>query len=510
MAEKNDKKISQLQERTELTGNEMIPFAEGGKNGNMRSGLFVSKDSMSDQLSPYAKKTEVDDVLDQKANSSEVYTKEESDARYILKDSEYLNLLSYGVEFDTAVSSPACTRIGNMSMHRTLPIQSGMRGCLLADDGTVNAYLPADTWENSIRDGSAGQVMVEIPELWIRFNVNGTKLQVYLSPTPISGFSYYPKVYVSAYEATVQRSTLTLCSIVNLDADFRGGNNKAEWDENAQTLLGKPATSINRTNFRNYARKRKSGSTEWNCYTYDIHKTLFWLFVVEHATLNSQAAYNSEPTSEGYKQGGLGSGVTTLDYNKWEKYNGLNPFIPCGYTDSLGNGTGVLTYQMPTEYDAIAKTVQVPRYRGIENPFGHIWKWTDGCNIQVSATQENGGTGLSKAFICHDPANFQDSNYANYSHVGNIDRVGGYIKEVLFGVGGEILPKLAGGGSTTYFCDNHWTSIPTSGEALRGLLFGGSAGNGASAGLASADSTNAPSYSHSSLGSRLCFIPSEA
>ena len=146
----------------------------------------------------------------------------------------------------------------------------------------------------------------------------------------------------------------------------------------------------------------------------------------------------------------------------------------------------------------------------MENPFGHIWKWTDGCNIQVSATQENGGTGLSKAFICHDPANFQDSNYANYSHVGNIDRTGGYVKEVLFGVGGEILPKTTGGGSTTYFCDNHYTNIPTSGEALRGLLFGGNAIYGARAGLASAYSANAPSATYTDIGSRLCFIPSEA
>ena len=127
----------------------------------------------------------------------------------------------------------------------------------------------------------------------------------------------------------------------------------------------------------------------------------------------------------------------------------------------------------------------------------------------MSASQENGGTGLSKAFICHNPANFQDSNYANYSHVGNIDRVGGSIKEVLFGVGGEILPKLAGGGSTTYFCDNHWTNIPTSGEALRGLLFGGYAHFGANAGLACAYSVYSPSPALTYVGSRLCYIPSE-
>ena len=235
--------------------------------------------------------------------------------------------------------------------------------------------------------------------------------------------------------------------------------------------------------------------------------TITWLFVVEYATLNSQADYNAELTAEGFRQGGLGAGVTTWDGGTWSSFNGSFPFVPCGHTDSLGNRTGVVPYTAKNDDESISKTFDVPRYRGVENPFGHIWKWTDGCNIQVSASQENGGTGLSKAFICHNPANFQDSNYANYSHVGNIDRVGDFIKEVLFGVGGEILPKLAGGGSTTYFCDNHWTSIPTSGEALHGLLFGGYSHGGANAGLAFANSLDAPSSTSPIIGSRLCFIP---
>ena len=416
---------------------------------------------------------------------------------------------AYGIEFDTEISSPKCTRIGNMAFHRTLPIQSNMRGCLLDDDGNVVEYLDPNDWTSNVRDGSKGQVMVEIPTHYRKFEEDGTKRRVLLSELPLMGYHKVPKCYVSAYEATVERSTQKLCSVVNINEDYRGGNNNSSLDGQYNSFLGRPATSISRTSFRSYARKRKSGSTEWNCYTYDIHKTLFWLFVVEYATLNSQAGYNSEPTSEGYRQGGLGAGVTTWD-GTWSSFNGYYPFVPCGHTDSLGNRTGVVSYTAKNDDESISKTFDVPRYRGVENPFGHIWKWTDGCNIQVSASQENGGTGLSKAFICHNPANFQDSNYANYSHVGNIARIGGYIKEVLFGVGGEIFPKLAGGGSTTYFCDNHWTSIPTSGEALHGLLLGGTAFGGMYAGLASADSTDAPSGSFASVGSRLCFIPSEA
>ena len=420
------------------------------------------------------------------------------------------NAMWYGIEFDTAVLSPTCTRIGNSDLHKSLPIQSCMKGCLLDDNGNVVEYLNSTDWTSNVRDGSRGQVMVEIPMHYIKFETEGTKCRVRMSTLPLPGYDVVPKVYVSAYEATVQRSTSKLCSVVSNNVDYRGGNNNAGNDGTYRSFLGLPATSISRTNFLAYARNRKSGSTEWNCYTYDVHKTLFWLFVVEYATLNSQAAYNSEPTSEGYRQGGLGEGVTTWDWNIWMSFNGNYPFVPCGHTDSLGNLTGVVSYTAKNDDGSISKTFGVPRYRGIENPFGHIWKWTDGCNIQVSASQENGGTGLSKAFICHNPANFQDSDYANYSYVGNIDRVGGFIKEVLFGVGGEILPKLVGGGSTTYFCDNHYTNIPTSGEVLRGLLFGGRANDGAYAGLAFANSNSAPSISYTVLGSRLCFIPSLA
>ena len=275
-------------------------------------------------------------------------------------------------------------------------------------------------------------------------------------------------------------------------------------------MLGRPATNITRGDLRKYARNRNSAATaEWNCYTYFVHKTITWLFVVEYATLNSQAAYNAELTSEGFRQGGLGAGVTTWDGGTWSSFNGSFPFVPCGHTDSLGNRTGVVPYTAKNDDESISKTFDVPRYRGVENPFGHIWKATDGCNIQVSASQENGGTGLSKAFICHNPANFQDSNYANYSHVGNIDRVGGFIKEVLFGVGGEILPKLAGGGSTTYFCDSHLANIPTT-ETLLSVVFGGNAHFDVLGGLFCSVSFVNPSAAATDIGSRLCFIPQKA
>lgn len=410
---------------------------------------------------------------------------------------------AYGIEFDTEVSSPACTRIGSTDLHKSLPIQSRMKGVLLSDNGTINEYLSPQGWQDQVRDGSMGQVMVEIPQYWRKFLSIGTKRQVWMSEVPLPGYHLVPKMYVSAYEASLDHTNSKLASVANLTAQYRGGNNTSAWDDTYCSLLGRPATNISRTDFRTYARNRKSGSKQWNCWTYDAHKNLFWLFVVEYATLNSQAAYNAQLDANGYRQGGLGDGVTTWTSTAWGDFNSRNPFVPCGHTDSLGNGTGVVDYVVKDESDNTLLTVHVPRYRGIENPFGHVNKWTDGVNIQVTPTA---GDNVSRVYVCSDPDKFTDSGYTDYTYVGNCPRESNYITKMLFGEGGEIIPSEAGGSSSTYFCDQFYTAIPNSTE-LRGVLFGGSAGSGAVAGLAGSHSYDVPSIAGALLGSRLCFLP---
>ena len=414
---------------------------------------------------------------------------------------------SYGIEFDVTVSSPSCTRIGNTDLHKTLPVQSRMRGCLLDDNGGVVEYLDPQDWTGAVRDGSRGQVMVEIPMHYRKFETDGNKRRVRISEFPLPGYHQVKQQYVSAYQATVDRTNSKLASVVNLTAQYRGGSNNSAWDGEDNTLLGKPATNISRTNFRTYARNRKANSTEWNCMTYGIQKTLFWLFVVEYATLNSQAAYNAALTNEGYRQGGLGDGVSDLNGTLWSNFNAYNPVIPCGHTDSLGNRSGVVSYTMPSSYDSQnTKTVSVPRYRGVENPFAHIWQWTDGINVRINPTAANGGNDLSEVFVCDDPSKFNDSNYNGYQLVGHEARTGGYVTQLIFGEGGEIMPSAVGGGSSTYLCDYHDTNIPTS-VTLRGVLFGGGARYGAACGFVCANSSDAPSYTSAHIGSRLCFIP---
>jgi len=69
----------------------------------------------------------------------------------------------------------------------------------------------------------------------------------------------------------------------------------------------------------------------------------------------------------------------------------------------------------------------------------------------------------------------------------------------------EILPTLATGGSATYYCDYYYTSYPESGSSLRMLLVGGSAFDGAYAGLVCSAANYVPSAVNTSFGTRLRF-----
>lgn len=425
----------------------------------------------------------------------------------------------YGIEWDSSVANPACTRIGRPELHVSLPVQSGMRRCILKDDGTVNYYLHAtdstkrDNGAAANLDGTDGQVMVEIPAHYRKFEVEGTIHRCFISQHALPGFHIVPLCYRSAYEAAIDRTTSSapkLASVVNKSAAFRGGGNTAAeiaHDADGGSVLGKPSTNVSLTNFRAYARRRGTvgrNGAGWNCDVYDIQKTCFWLYFIEYANLNCQATYNAQPTSEGYKQGGLGAGVTDLvAANITAMTGGTYACIPCGITNSLGNKTGIVPYTMPTEYGA-TKTTNVPSYRGLENPFGHLWSWTDGVKVNI---QSDTSGGLSELYVCEDPANFQSNNYDNYQVRGLLPRKEGYVKQLIIGEYGENMPIEVGGSSTTYFSDYFYTSIPASGESQRGVLFGGPATNGANAGFGYAYTHHAATNASTSFGSRLCFIP---
>ncbi len=54
-------------------------------------------------------------------------------------------VLAYGVQFDTTVADPHLTRIGNMSLHKSLPIQSQLKGCIAQGD-KIMYWLNESDW----------------------------------------------------------------------------------------------------------------------------------------------------------------------------------------------------------------------------------------------------------------------------------------------------------------------------------------------------------------------------
>lgn len=402
---------------------------------------------------------------------------------------------AYGVEWDMASSSPDGKRVGNMQLHRELPVQSGMRGVVLDNNGGVYYYHEPTAWKMTFASKDYAS-MVEIPDHWYRIYITGTKFKMMLSSIPLPGYKHISKFYIGSSEAQMLRSLGLLMSDKTNSTDTRGGDNTAEWDGTYRSLLGCPVTNLTRDQFRQAARKRGSG---WEMYTYNAHKILFWLFAVEYATLDSQKPFNAQKDANGFAQGGLGPGPTQM--TDWANFNNANPLIPCGYTNEFGNGSGEKAYVVKNASGGTHATLMANRYRGIENPFGHIWKYTDGANIQVTT----GDSGLSILWTTDDPSNFSDTSYTGYNKKGNICRTNGYAKKMLLGEDGDIVATEIGGSSSTYWCDYYYTY--TSANRMQVVLVGGYADNGSHAGLARVNAGNAPFGAHRGIGSRLCFFP---
>ena len=270
-------------------------------------------------------------------------------------------IVSYGVEWDTTVSDPDLTRIGNPLLHKQLPIQSELKGCV-AKGNVIQYMLNPTDWnykqngEPAILDGTDGDVYVKTIGFYGKSEIDGNKRRVRISTVNVdSTYTYIPPMLISAYRASrdytngSDNANVKLRSVVNTSDNFRGGSNNASYDtyldtDTFRTLLGKPATNISRTNARTQARNNGTELLNYEYYKW----ILYWLPVIEYATFNIQQSFIEELTADGYHQGGLGNGITTFSYDTWRLYNGINPLVPNGYGNDLGNFTGTRTVNIPS------------------------------------------------------------------------------------------------------------------------------------------------------------------
>lgn len=391
----------------------------------------------------------------------------------------------YGVSFPIEPQSTLLTRTGYMPWHKELPIHSKMKSCTITSDGTVK-YLNA-TDRTKYEDGTDRDMtlntMVEIPEFWYKCMRDDTTVYLNLYPADphIPEAEHVEKFYISAYEAS------------NVDNVLKSINNGSIT----------PVVNINRTTMQSRARANNSSTTNWNMYTYRAHRILTVLYLVEYACTNSQKAFNAELTAEGYHQGGLGDGVTTGSI----KVNGVNTWscVPCGSTDEHGNFTGITPVTVTStdaEGTATQKTYSVPTYRGIENPFGHVWK-----NCIDTLVHFNAQTNKNDVYINTDLSTFGSTNISDYDYQCSTTITEGYKKKLVYNAAFDILPPIDeafGGSATTYWCDYNWTNNSTTDRLT---LIGGHAGNGATAGLLDVTSRTGLSNAYADIGTRLIYIP---
>ena len=451
------------------------------------------------QLSTNDYSNEEKEIVAQLKTNVESLTKSVSDIQGVE------DLLSYGISFDSTIADPQCTRIGNPLLHKSLPIQSQYRGCVVKD-GVLQYYLDPNDWskkagagvnagsgvnvdnlqENSVLDGTDGEVCVETPKFYLKCTTVGNVTTIRESLQQIDAdYKEIPSMFVDAYRGTVNNSKLR--SVVNISAEFRGGTNDANYDSYLESdpfkcLLGKPRTGTTRANFRTYARNIGK-----ELLSYDQYKAIFyWNYIIEYANFNSQADYNANLTSDGYHQGGLGVGLTTWDWNSWSTYNGNNPITPCGYGNDIGNFTGIKTITVGD------KSFQMPRWRGFDNPFGDIWTNVDGCVLKIP-----------NMYIILNKEDYTDSldNIKYSRRYSTLPTTNGNIKSLQLGEYADMVPKTVGGSSTTYMCDYYWQN-----SNLNTLLVGGSVSDGSNAGLACFSGDDSVGYAGADVGARGVFV----
>lgn len=399
----------------------------------------------------------------------------------------------YGVSWSETSSNPDCTRIGNMDMHRTLPIQSMMKPFAFHTNPSFKEqFVPmkenfSTSMYSHTNNAEAGQVastvniMIKIPEFWYvdDYALDTKTHNLKICPHAKPGWYHHKEAYVSAYEA------------------FNFGNEGRLVSMKSVV----PTVNFNRTNGRTWARANGfDGEAKWNLYTYEEHRAICHLFLVEYATRNSQKDVNTELTPEGFRQGGLGSGCTTGTAT----INGATTwsFIPTGSSDSLGSGSGEVTVTIQQTDSSGSNTSTITRkcnrYRGIENPFGHIWKHIDDVISKYEATYRTWYKSVK-------PDQFATDKNNSYKPLTSAAVVTGYKTEIRATPTCDFFAEACTNGSeTTYWCDYNWDNTDTSEHCL---LIGGGSADGGRAGLFSLASDGGVGHSAANVGSRLTYLP---
>lgn len=428
----------------------------------------------------------------------------------------------YGVEW-TKVSAPACTRIGAAS-NMTANVGADMA----AAGNDFDSVYP---WSGMVAaTDTLGNVFVRIPKFYIRKTEGVALRRIEISRIKYPGF-YLPACF---YDFTNN------VELPYFDYGKHLGSLNGSVLASAPNVF--PLHSKNIVEFRTYARANNaSGRAGYQQLDVHAHDVLSALFTVEFATLNSQAilqgftmgSYDAtyvataaetgatriilatakadtfrvgQTISIGTTLGGgqvatnrVITGITVVDAsNKAIAFDGAAVNIAAGnIAYCVARKTGFASGIAATSGYIGANDGKYPcTYRGVESPWGDIWQFVDGVNINEL-----------QAWVALNAADYASNVFASpYAQLGYVDgNTSGYASALGHDSNypfAEFPTSVAGGGSTTYYSDYYYQAT-----GQRIARVGGYWNGGSYAGLRYWYLSHASSDAHVSFGGRLLRKP---
>lgn len=375
-----------------------------------------------------------------------------------------------GVRWNPALPGTAMTRVGDANWEQLFEDCSCVA---LNDDGTINTVLAtyAAPTITGATDGSIGQVMTRIPRKYYReiFNSNNELCGLDMSNLPIAGFKLHEK-----FSWGNGRSEIYIGSAEGSTASSK-----------YQSIYG-VALDLSKT-MREFNDLAVARGTGWHGYDYYTHHLLQMMFYIYYANLNSQLvlpAYSEHTWTDGSPKRNAGRtiGLTTM--------NGYVNADEAGVDADLAGG-----------WNNTSRVI-ANRFLWVENLYGHVWKFLDGCSFDGRVGKRN------TAYLTPNPLLFSsvDANILTKYINMNVDLPAAGNESWQQSLGSLMLPKTFGGDSATYVTDYFWSYLDdASRDHLRVVVAGGPLSDGVLYGVAARYSVEGLNLAASSFVSRLCF-----
>ena len=406
------------------------------------------------------------------------------------------------------------------------PMYGQRRRVVVGSDGVIiDGYSPEDVGESD----TDVDVMVYQPKFYYKvvplklekqssgLGYHIRKANYYISSTPHAGFKLHPLFYdkngneidyvlFSAYEASYmwrRQVSTNGTDFRYVDSIFHDGVDTDTTIETSAVLKSLPGVkpisgqykALTKANMENCALRK---SPNWHLDTIQSVSANQLLIAIEYGTFNTQAA--------------IGLGIVNNSDSDSNNCSSLT-----GSTSALGNATGMAS---ETIYDVAGTETPfntngkvAVSYRGMENPWGNIWKQVNGINIWGDGTMNSGQPYISDNFNFNEGVKGEttiNNVHYKYSSAGfSLANASGWISA--FGYGKEeydwlFLPSETTGNSSVPVSDNYY-GIPDLNNSYRVLRYGGRWSDGYTTGGFCCSCGSLTGNYSSDAGGRLLFVP---